>query len=125
MTARGSSGDLVHASRTTLRSDDKRWAGWFTEELLRPRLSGASDDPPGPGAAGGPLARRIQSAPMELGRTLVEGLRTEGVDHIFLVPGGLVDPLYPVLTDTEGVRPIVAAHEAGAAFMADGYARAS
>jgi acetolactate synthase I/II/III large subunit len=62
---------------------------------------------------------------MELGRTLVEGLRTEGVDHIFLVPGGLVDPLYPVLTDTEGVRPIVAAHEAGAAFMADGYARAS
>src|SRR5215210_2142670 len=62
---------------------------------------------------------------MELGRTLVEGLRAEGVDHVFLVPGGLVDPLYPVLTSTEGMRPIVAAHEAGAAFMADGYARAS
>ena len=42
-----------------------------------------------------------------------------------MVPGGMNDPFMPPMTETEGVRTIVAAHEGGAAYMADGYARAS
>lgn len=56
---------------------------------------------------------------------LLNALAIEGVNHVFLVPGGLVDPFLPDLAAAPGVTPIVAAHEAGAAYMADGYARAS
>lgn len=56
---------------------------------------------------------------------LLSALHAEGVEYLFLVPGGLVDAFYPDLTDDSGVRPIVAAQEGGAAYMADGYARAS
>ncbi|MGE4535883.1 MAG: thiamine pyrophosphate-binding protein [Desulfovibrio sp.] len=56
---------------------------------------------------------------------LLESLVAEGVGHTFLVPGGLVDPFLPDLAATPGMTPIVAAHESGAAYMADGYARAS
>jgi acetolactate synthase I/II/III large subunit len=56
---------------------------------------------------------------------LLEALRGEGITHVFLVPGGLVDPFLPALAATEGITPIVACHEGGAAYMADGYARAS
>lgn len=56
---------------------------------------------------------------------LIDALATEGVDHLFMVPGGLVDPFLPALGRQTAVRPIVAAQEGGAAYMADGYARAS
>ncbi len=42
-----------------------------------------------------------------------------------MVPGGMNDPFMPPMSQTQGVTPIVAAHEGGAAYMADGYARAS
>jgi acetolactate synthase-1/2/3 large subunit len=55
---------------------------------------------------------------------LVEALADAGVRHIFGVIGGAVIPLF---TATVGRRAqiVMAKHEAGAAFMADGYARAS
>ncbi len=56
---------------------------------------------------------------------IVQSLGAEGVDHLFMVPGGMNDPFMPAMTDTPGIRTVVAAHEAGAAYMADGYARAS
>src|SRR5262245_17778704 len=56
---------------------------------------------------------------------LVNAVVAEGIDHIFMVPGGLIDAFYPTLCSTEGLRAIIAAHEGGAAYMADGYARAS
>ena len=56
---------------------------------------------------------------------VVRALAAEGVDHVFMVPGGMNDPFMPAMTETEGLRAVVAAHEAGAAYMADGYARAS
>ncbi len=56
---------------------------------------------------------------------VLRALAAEGVDHLFMVPGGLVDPLLMSLGHDHGVRPIVAAHEGGAAFMAYGYARGS
>lgn len=54
---------------------------------------------------------------------IVSNLAAEGVDHFFMVPGKLNDPFAPAMT--EYGRPIVCAHEGGAAYMADGFARAS
>jgi acetolactate synthase I/II/III large subunit len=56
---------------------------------------------------------------------ILEALSAEGVDHLFMVPGGLVDPFLPALGRQTALTPIVAAQEGGAAYMADGYARAS
>lgn len=56
---------------------------------------------------------------------LLNSLQKEGIGHIFLVPGGLIDPFLPAFSKQKGIKPIVAAQEGGAAFMADGYARAS
>ncbi|MGD0217677.1 MAG: thiamine pyrophosphate-binding protein [Desulfobaccales bacterium] len=62
---------------------------------------------------------------METTAYLLEAFRIEGLSHVFLVPGGLIDPFLPALSATAGITPIVACHEGGAAYMADGYARAS
>src|ERR1700730_8710109 len=56
---------------------------------------------------------------------ILDSLLREGLDHLFMVPGGLVDPFLPALARHPGLKPIVAAHEGGAAYLADGYARAS
>src|SRR5580692_7603042 len=56
---------------------------------------------------------------------LLSALVREGLTHLFLVPGGLIDPFLPALARHPELTPIVAAHEGAAAYMADGYARAS
>jgi acetolactate synthase I/II/III large subunit len=56
---------------------------------------------------------------------ILDALAREGLDHLFMVPGALVDPFLPALGRQQALRPIVAAQEGGAAYMADGYARAS
>jgi acetolactate synthase-1/2/3 large subunit len=56
---------------------------------------------------------------------ILSALRDQGVDHCFIDLGGLNDNFMPPLTGTKGLRTIVAAFEGGAAYMADGYARAS
>ncbi|QUR66085.1 thiamine pyrophosphate-binding protein [Mycobacterium spongiae] len=61
---------------------------------------------------------------MKVADYLISSLGEQGVGHIFLDLGGLNDAFMPALTGTSGVRPIVAAFEGGAAYMADGYARA-
>ncbi len=55
---------------------------------------------------------------------LLERLRNRGVRHLFLVPGAQIDPLVLALASQTEITPIVCAHEAGAGYMADGYARA-
>jgi len=55
---------------------------------------------------------------------ILRSLVADGIDHIFLVPGGLIDPFLPALQKVPEIHPVVAAHEGGAAYMADGYARA-
>lgn len=57
-------------------------------------------------------------------RYLLKALRAEGVDHVFFVPGYMVEPFMSAF-DGAGITPIVACQEGGAAYMADGYARAS
>lgn len=57
---------------------------------------------------------------------IVDYLETLGIDQVFGVPGGAIEPLYNAMAVSMrrgGLRPVVARHEAGAAFMADGYAR--
>jgi acetolactate synthase-1/2/3 large subunit len=56
---------------------------------------------------------------------ILAAFQVEGLSHVFFVPGGLIDPFLPAFSATAGITPIVAAHEGGAAYMADGYARAS
>ena len=54
---------------------------------------------------------------------LVAYLNQLGVEYVFGVPGGAIEPLYDALARSErkgGVRAVVARHETGAAFMADG-----
>ena len=51
-----------------------------------------------------------------------------GVEYLFGVPGGAIGPLYNALARSASrgsIRPIVARHETGASFMADGYTRES
>ncbi len=68
---------------------------------------------------------KIPSSRMKATDYILNALLQEKLDHVFMVPGGLIDNFYPALCATPGIRFIVAAHEAGAAYMADGYARAS
>ncbi len=51
-------------------------------------------------------------------------LRAEGARVVFGVPGGLLHPMFAAVEREPDLRLVVAKHEAGAAFMADGYARA-
>lgn len=57
---------------------------------------------------------------------IVAYLEQLGVEYVFGVPGGAIEPLYNALARSArrgGPRPVTARHEAGAAYMADGYAR--
>ena len=55
---------------------------------------------------------------------IVNSLEKHGVKHVFGIPGGALEPLNNALHKSS-IKVIVAKHEEGAAFMADGYARVS
>jgi len=56
-------------------------------------------------------------------RAVVEVLLEEGVEHVFHLPGSqIIDVLDEIYKSP--IRQVMARHEQGAAFMADGYARA-
>ncbi len=64
----------------------------------------------------------------EYGDLLLSYLEQLGVDYVFGIPGGAIEPFYNALARSErrgGPRAVTARHEAGAAFMADGYWRNS
>src|SRR5438067_8974245 len=56
---------------------------------------------------------------------LVRRLRDLGVRLVFGYPGGQMTPLYDALYREPAIRHILARDEQAAAFMADGYARAT
>jgi len=63
---------------------------------------------------------------MTLSDVIVRYLEQFGVEYVFGVPGSPLGPLFDALARSErrgGPRAILSRHEAGAAFMADGYAR--
>ncbi|WP_255375088.1 thiamine pyrophosphate-binding protein, partial [Oleiphilus sp. HI0125] len=55
----------------------------------------------------------------------IQALRDEGASHVFMIPGGYVDNFSEALVDVEGIEAVVCASEAGAAYMADGFARSA
>src|SRR5688500_19811079 len=57
-------------------------------------------------------------------QALIRSLETEGVRHIFGIPGGTILPAYDPLLDSS-IRHILCRHEQGAAHAADGYAQAT
>lgn len=63
---------------------------------------------------------------MNTAEMMIDLLSHVGVEYIFGVPGGAIEDLNTAIYhNKKGVKPIVTKHEAGAAFMADGYARVS
>ena len=63
---------------------------------------------------------------MTLSDLIVSYLEQFGVEYVFSVPGSPLGPLYDALVRSQrrgGPRSILARHETGGAFIADGYAR--
>src|SRR5437660_3723142 len=56
---------------------------------------------------------------------LVQRMRQWGIEAVFGYPGGQLTPIYDALYRLDGIRHYLTRHEQAAAFMADGYARAS
>lgn len=66
------------------------------------------------------------SPELEAGDLLVEYLDSLGIEFVFGIPGGAIEPLFNALARSQrrgGPRCVVARHETGAVFMAEGYAR--
>lgn len=61
---------------------------------------------------------------MKVAQALVNAIIEEGITHVFMVPGGIVDTITEELSRTPQITTIITAHEGGAVAMADGYARA-
>ena len=59
------------------------------------------------------------------GEAVVRTLVSEGVEAVFGIPGTHALAMFDALQDAPSIRRITTRHEQGAAFMADGYARAS
>jgi len=55
---------------------------------------------------------------------LLQRIAAEGIRRVFGIPGNHTVPFYGAM-DAQGVRHVTCRHEQGAAFMADGFARAS
>lgn len=80
-----------------------------------------------------PAARALPTSPlratdtMDMADLLVAYLEQLEIDYVFGIPGGAIEPLYNAIARNQRrggrLSHIVARHEAGAAFMADGYAR--
>ena len=69
---------------------------------------------------------QVESRAQDNADLIIEYLKALNVEYVFGVPGGAIEPLYNALSRNEasgGPKIIVARHEAGAAFMAEGYAR--
>ncbi len=62
---------------------------------------------------------------MKVTEYLIQAFEQEGVHHLFMVPGFHVDPIMSALAEFPNFTGVVAAHEGGAAMMADGYAKVS
>lgn len=62
----------------------------------------------------------------ENGDLILGYLKRLGIGRVFGIPGGSIEPFFNALARSErsgGPRVVIARHECGAAFMADGYAR--
>lgn len=73
-----------------------------------------------------PLSETVSTPHTPIARVLIDHLKAEGVTKIFGIPGGTVVWIMNELKkQAPEIEYIICRHEGGAAFMADGYARAS
>ena len=56
---------------------------------------------------------------------LIKSFITQDVKHLFMAPGSHVDPMLVAFEKHPEFQAIVAGHESGATYMADGYAKVS
>lgn len=71
------------------------------------------------------MSARAGTAPPTGGEWVVRALTREGVRHVFGIPGIHNLAIYDALLRQSAITHVLARHEQGAAFMADGYARAA
>ncbi|ACJ33615.1 thiamine pyrophosphate-binding protein [Anoxybacillus flavithermus] len=62
---------------------------------------------------------------MNAAEAIVQCLKSEDISHVFCVPGESYLPILDALFSEKTIQLISARHEGGAAFMAEGYAKAS
>lgn len=62
---------------------------------------------------------------MTAAQAIVHCMKREGITKVFCVPGESYLPLLDALYEEESIELVSARHEGGAAFMAEGYAKAS
>ena len=62
---------------------------------------------------------------MKVMEAVVKVLESEGVDHIFGIPGAAILPFYDALRRSSRIRHLTVRHEEGATHAADGWARAT
>lgn len=68
---------------------------------------------------------RLVEPEWTVSRLIVEYLKLEGVEHVFGIPGGgLAHFLTELKNDRHRIQYVICRQETGAAYMADGYARA-
>ncbi len=77
------------------------------------------------GKAGPPVTYSADLSEEKVVDFFLRYLEAEGAGVVFGIPGGLLQPFFEAVDFNPGFKLIVARHEAGAAFMADGYARTS
>jgi acetolactate synthase-1/2/3 large subunit len=71
---------------------------------------------------------RCPAQPFVAADLVIAYLAALDIEYIYGIPGGNIEPFYDALLRSErrgGPSPVLARHETGAAFMADGYARNS
>lgn len=69
---------------------------------------------------------KTKEHPLGAADLILHYLEQLDIRYVFGIPGGGIEPLYNALARSErrgGPRAVIARHESGAAFMADGYAR--
>lgn len=77
-------------------------------------------------AAGGHSLAPVPPADTpSIATALLDDLTRAGVDHCYMIPGASIAALGAAVVAHPRIRPILAAHENGAVFMADGHARAT
>lgn len=90
-------------------------------------LTGTTRALPGKRACDGSRKGRAlsQDSDATVAQLFAELLEGEGVDCVFVVPGGTIVPLMEALSRRPRLRVVVSKDESGAAFAADGYAWAT
>lgn len=71
------------------------------------------------------LEVRTEPQPVRAVDMFLQYLAAEGCNVVFGIPGGLLHPFFEAVETHDDFSLVVAKHEEGAAFMADGYARTS